>query len=257
MTDDLVNELRDAAFLGFDDGTRDYSIASEAADRIEALTAQLAEEKRMRQEEKAKILRQREQLDSIQKANRNNLPMTRGLQRRVAELEAELDRAIDDARDNAEYVDLVSRYRAERDECKRNAAHSEDVVRAARVEIERLRAQLAEDADVRKQIDHRLEELVGQVDALTARAEVAEKKLQEMQAHIDHADAYHKAMLAAEADNARLRENLADAALALDVAGMELSDFANCLSREAWAANNAYEAAISARAVLNPGKETK
>jgi hypothetical protein len=31
-------------------------------------------------------------------------------------------------------------------------------------------------------------------------AEAAEKKLQEMQAHIDHADAYHKAMLAAEAE---------------------------------------------------------
>ena len=39
-------------------------------------------------------------------------------------------------------------------------------------------------------------------------AEAAEKKLQEMQAHIDHADAYHKAMLVAEADNARLREAL-------------------------------------------------
>jgi uncharacterized protein (UPF0305 family) len=38
----------------------------------------------------------------------------------------------------------------------------------------------------------------------TARAEAAEKELQEMQAHIDHADAYHKAMLVAEADNARL-----------------------------------------------------
>ncbi len=44
-----------------------------------------------------------------------------------------------------------------------------------------------------------------------SRAEAAEKELQEMQAHIDHADAYHKAMLAAEterdalqADNARL-----------------------------------------------------
>jgi hypothetical protein len=34
--------------------------------------------------------------------------------------------------------------------------------------IEALTAQLAEDADGRKQIDHRLEELVGQVDALTA-----------------------------------------------------------------------------------------
>jgi chromosome segregation ATPase len=92
--------------------------------------------------------------------------------------------------------------------------------------IHRLTAELAEDADVRTQIDHRLEELVGQVDALTAerddrnaayhgalngwkdayaRAEKAEKELQEMQAHIDHADAYHKAMLAAEADNARLQ----------------------------------------------------
>jgi hypothetical protein len=36
----------------------------------------------------------------------------------VAELEAGRDRAIDDARDNAEYVDLVSQYRAERDAAK-------------------------------------------------------------------------------------------------------------------------------------------
>jgi hypothetical protein len=60
----------------------------ELVGQVDALTAELAEEKRMRQEEKAKILRQREQLESIQKANRNNLPMMRGLQRRVAELEA-------------------------------------------------------------------------------------------------------------------------------------------------------------------------
>jgi hypothetical protein len=105
MIDDLVKRLLDVA----------SPLADEAAGTIHRLTAELAEEKRMRQEEKAKILRQREQLDSIQKANRNNLPMTRGLQRRVAELEAERDRAIDDARDNAEYVDLVSQFRAERD----------------------------------------------------------------------------------------------------------------------------------------------
>jgi hypothetical protein len=78
MTDDLVKRLLDVA----------SPLADEAAGTIHRLTAELAEEKRMRQEEKAKILRQREQLDSIQKANRNNLPMTRGLQRRVAELEA-------------------------------------------------------------------------------------------------------------------------------------------------------------------------
>jgi hypothetical protein len=34
---------------------------------------------------------------------------------RIEALTAERDRAIDDARDNAEYVDLVSQYRAERD----------------------------------------------------------------------------------------------------------------------------------------------
>jgi chromosome segregation ATPase len=65
----------------------DYRLAELVA-QVDALTAELAEEKRMRQEEKAKILRQRTQLESIQKANRNNLPMRRGLQRRVAELEA-------------------------------------------------------------------------------------------------------------------------------------------------------------------------
>jgi hypothetical protein len=112
MTDDLVKRLLDVA----------SPLADEAAGTIHRLTAELAEEKRMRQEEKAKILRQREQLDSIQKANRNNLPMTRGLQRRVAELEAGRDRAIDDARDNAEDVDLVSQYRAERDAAKADNA---------------------------------------------------------------------------------------------------------------------------------------
>ena len=54
--------------------------------------------------------------------------------------------------------------------------------------------------------------------------------------------------LTAERD--RLRAKLADAAVALDAAGMELSDFANCLSREPWAAGLAYEAAIDARSVM-------
>jgi DNA repair exonuclease SbcCD ATPase subunit len=57
---------------------------------------------------------------------------------------------------------------AERDNYNLCALHSGDVVAAAEAEIERMRAQLAEDADVRTQIDHRLEELVGQVNALTA-----------------------------------------------------------------------------------------
>jgi hypothetical protein len=86
-TDDgyLLSSLRTAYM---DTRRRLEEFCVQAADRIEALTVELAEEKRMRQEEKAKILRQREQLDAIQKANRNNLPMRRELQRRVAELEA-------------------------------------------------------------------------------------------------------------------------------------------------------------------------
>ena len=60
---------------------------------------------------------------------------------------------------------------------------------------------------------------------------------------------------ALQADNARLRDKLADAAVALDAAGMELSDFANCLSREPLEACEAYEAAIDARAAINTGKE--
>jgi septal ring factor EnvC (AmiA/AmiB activator) len=107
----------------------------------------------------------------------------------------------------------------------RTAPEAADIIEQLAANIEALTTQLAEDADARKQIDHRLAELVGQVDALTAerddyadqisnllpavnreaveqrsRAEAAEKELQEMQAHIDHADAYHKAMLAAEAE---------------------------------------------------------
>jgi len=41
MTDDLVKRLRDSCYLAFDDGTNDYSTAIEAADRIEALEAEV------------------------------------------------------------------------------------------------------------------------------------------------------------------------------------------------------------------------
>jgi hypothetical protein len=105
----------------------------------------------------AVALRQREQIDSLQKANRNHFPMMRGLQRRVAELEAERDEAIRGNHRSNEYEPTWA-------------------------------------------------ELTG---VWKARAETAEKKLQEMQAHIDHADAYHKAMLAAEADLKALRDAIA------------------------------------------------
>jgi hypothetical protein len=93
---------------------------------------------------------------------------------------------------------------------------------------------------------------------MLARAEKAEAEVQRWQGLFDEK---HNLMLEqkaraenAEADNARLTALLTEAAEALDAAGSELSDFANCLSREPWAANNAYEAAIYARSALNPGK---
>ena len=92
------------------------------------------------------------------------------------------------------------------------------------------------------------------VQALTAERDAADALI-EAQAkdhasnNIRFAEAEHRAE-AAEAERDRLRAKLADAAVALDAAGMELSDFANCLSREPWAACLAYEAAIDARAAL-------
>jgi hypothetical protein len=42
MTDaELIAQLRDACYLAFDDGTNDFGTAPEAADRIEALNAQI------------------------------------------------------------------------------------------------------------------------------------------------------------------------------------------------------------------------
>jgi hypothetical protein len=102
-------------------------------------------------------------------------------------------------------------------------------------------------------------DMADRIEALTAKCEALGQEVNMAKyGRPDFAWSIHvEAMADLEAECARLRENLADAALALDAAGMELSDFANCLSREAWAANNAYEAAISARAALNTGEETK
>jgi len=81
------------------------------------------------------------------------------------------------------------------------------------------------------------------IEALTAERDVAWAYMSAAQG-----DLYDAIMMEAERD--RLRAKLDDAAVALDAAGMELSDFANCLSREPWAACLAHEAAIDARAAL-------
>jgi capsule polysaccharide export protein KpsE/RkpR len=84
------------------------------------------------------------------------------------------DPAIMDAEDTMlKAADRIEAMTAERDDYKRQAGIADTLARECRIH--------------------------------ESRAEAAEKELQEMQAHIDHADAYHKAMLAAEADNARLQ----------------------------------------------------
>jgi hypothetical protein len=110
-----------------------------------------------------------------------------------------------------------------------------ELVGEAKARIEALTAQLAEDADARTQIDHRLEELVGQVAALTA-------------------------------DNARLRGALdaafpivrkAFVAAKMDAVNASPSD-PTALQREAWMKKcaAALELVVIARAALT-GKETK
>lgn len=69
-------------------------LPDEAAARIAELEAEVADQKRMRQEEKAKILRQRAEIVSLLNENGRHLSMARGLQKRVAALEtAEADNA--------------------------------------------------------------------------------------------------------------------------------------------------------------------
>jgi hypothetical protein len=90
--------------------------------------------------------------------------------------------------------------------------------------IEALTAQLAEDADARTQIDHRLEELVGQVDALTAErddykrlAGLADTLARECRIHESRAEA-------AEADNARLRGLIDDVVCGRGMFGLSADD---------------------------------
>jgi cell division protein FtsB len=88
------------------------------------------------------------------------------------------------------------------------------------VRIEALTAQIAEDADVRTQIDHRIEELVAQVDALTAERDEWKKRHFQMRDERDakaiaaknYADfnhAWRKRAEALTADNARLKDEIA------------------------------------------------
>jgi chromosome segregation ATPase len=65
---------------------RDGNLAEMEA-RIAELEAEIVDQKRMRREEKDKILRQRAEIVSLMKENRRHLSMARGLQKRVAALE--------------------------------------------------------------------------------------------------------------------------------------------------------------------------
>jgi hypothetical protein len=100
--------------------------------------------------------------------------------------------------------------------------------------IEALTTQLAEHADVRKQIDHRLEELVGQVDALTAERD---RQYDENVHRIFMQAKAETERDALQADNARLRE-----ALTVDPWGL------------GWRKWQAHAATVLN---LSPGKDTK
>jgi hypothetical protein len=140
----------------------------------------------------------------------------------------------------------------------------EDLCGEAKDHIEALTAQLAEDADVRTQIDHRLEELVAQVESLTAerdrqydenvhrifmqaKAETERDKWREAYGQacthwLDQVRYEISKTEAAEVDKARLRT--------------ALEDIADGMGEMSHAEIGRYAPAI-ARAALNTGKEDK
>jgi hypothetical protein len=107
--------------------------------------------------------------------------------------------------------------------------------------VKRLREVDAHEAPTHAEVD--MAEAAARIEALTAERDGLLRCVTDNHVALCRAEN-------AEAERDRLRAKLADAAVALDAAGMELSDFANCLSREPWAACLAYEAAIDARAAL-------
>jgi hypothetical protein len=82
----LTGDDRAVAEAGRMWGRRVKLVTGDVA-RIAELEAEIVDQKRMRQEEKDKILRQRAEIVSLMKENRRHLSMARGLQKRVAALE--------------------------------------------------------------------------------------------------------------------------------------------------------------------------
>jgi len=115
--------------------------------------------------------------------------------------------------------------------------------------IKALTAELAEHADARTQIDHRLEELVGQVDALTAERDKWKGAHEEACKHwLTQCENAIIQRNAAEADNARLREALKE----------QIHIRQNChLMPCAAPGNDSCECERMYRRALNTGKETK
>ena len=141
MTDDLVKQWDDYVEIAGSIMGEAEELAQQMRDRIEALTAQLQAMKEAHDDVEQYARRHCAEVEALTaqlQDMQGHIDHADTYRKAMEAAEAERDRAIDDARDNAEYVDLVSRYRAERDEYKRSAAHSSDVVRAAKAEIERL-----------------------------------------------------------------------------------------------------------------------
>jgi hypothetical protein len=89
-----------------------------------------------------------------------------------------------------------------------------------------------------------------------------EKQLQEMQAHIDHADAYHKAMLVAEAETRMTMAELADWTARAEAAEADNARLLKIIDAIVDEYDGQMHGPIlhtinEARALLDTGKETK
>jgi hypothetical protein len=218
MSDDLVKRLRDGLIRPYIIGPEDLC---DAADRIEALTEQLEDAYARGFCAGQRALKDAGEFVTIDSPE---------IRDRIEALTAELDRVRDkyEAKDGMDGAVVYAIRRLLNEANVPLAAFIDDHVLNAIIQRNVAEAEtrmtMAELAD------------------WTARAEAAEKELQEMQAHIDHADAYHKAMLAAEAYNARLLNDL-----------KVISQFQ---ATKSCTANiySIWKMTERARAALNPGK---
>jgi len=138
----------------------------------------------------------------------------------------------------------------------RTAPEAADIIEQLAANIEALTTQLAEDADARKQIDHRLEELVGQVDALTAERDRLKQEVDQFR-RVN--DGLQDAMLVAEAETRMTMAELADWTARAEAAEAEtrllMDELADTVARECRIYESHAEAAEADNARLREALE--